>query len=535
MFQVSGRVYAVANQKGGVGKTTTAVNLAACLAEAGERALVVDLDPQANATSGLGERANGTSSYDLLDGAPLAELAKPTRFQNLWLVPAKPDLAGAAVELARREDGEKFLAESLADAGEGYAFVFLDCPPSLGPLTVNALAAADRVLVPVQAEYYALEGLSQLLRSVDIIKARLNPRLGIAGVLMTMVDGRTRLSAEVDAEVRRHLGELVFKTTVPRSVRLAEAPSHGLPAIAYDRTSAGAEAYWKVAMELVERSSYIRRRRLGRRRGLEVLIGGAATTELEQLPVEAIHPNKRQPRKHHDTEASSGLADSVRAQGVIQPVVVRRRVEGGWELIAGERRWRAAREAGLATLPAVVREADDRDSLLLALVENVAREDLSPIEEARAYALLIDEFGLSLGEVSERVGHSKPAVSNRMRLLDLPDDVLGMVERGELSEGHARAVLAVPDQEGRRRLAREIVKTGMSVRAAEGKARWAGARQKPRKKGTAVDPALASRVRTAAERLTGLPVRLTRGRLEIQFADEVELEELAEALERYGP
>jgi chromosome partitioning protein len=250
----TGRVYAVANQKGGVGKTTTAVNLAACLAEAGERALVIDLDPQANATSGLGESANGTSSYDLLDGAPLEELAKPTRFQNLWLVPSKPDLAGAAVELARREDGEQFLAESLAGAGDGYTFVFLDCPPSLGPLTVNALAAADRVLVPVQAEYYALEGLSQLLRSVDIIKARLNPRLGIAGVLLTMVDARTRLSADVDAELRRHLGELVFKTTVPRSVRLAEAPSHGLPAIAYDRTSAGAEAYWKVAMELVERS-----------------------------------------------------------------------------------------------------------------------------------------------------------------------------------------------------------------------------------------------------------------------------------------
>ncbi len=251
---MAGRVYAVANQKGGVGKTTTAVNLAACLAEAGERALVVDLDPQANATSGLGERANGTSSYDLLDGAPLAELAKPTRFHNLWLVPSKPDLAGAAVELARREDGERFLATALAGATDGYSFVFLDCPPSLGPLTVNALAAADRVLVPVQAEYYALEGLSQLLRSVDIIKARLNPDLAIAGVLLTMTDGRTRLSAEVDAEVRRHLGDLVFETSVPRSVRLAEAPSHGLPAIAYDRRSAGAEAYWKVAMELVERS-----------------------------------------------------------------------------------------------------------------------------------------------------------------------------------------------------------------------------------------------------------------------------------------
>jgi ParB family chromosome partitioning protein len=275
------------------------------------------------------------------------------------------------------------------------------------------------------------------------------------------------------------------------------------------------------------------RRGLGR--GLEVLVGGAPTTDLEQLPVEAIHPNPRQPRKRHDSEAASGLADSVRAQGVIQPVVVRRRVAGGWELIAGERRWRAAREAGLATLPALVREADDRDSLLLALVENVAREDLSPVEEARAYALLIDDFALSLGEVAERVGKSTPSVSNRMRLLDLPDDVLAMVERGELSEGHARAVLAVPDQDGRRRLAREIVKTGMSVRAAEGKARWAGARQKPRRKGAPVDPALATRVRTAAERLTGLPVRLVRGRLEIHFADERELAELAEALERYGP
>ena len=249
-----GTIYALANQKGGVGKTTTAINLAACLAEAGERALVVDLDPQANATSGLGMRANGTSSYDLLDGAPLAELAKHTAFANLDLVPAKADLAGAVVELARRGDGERYLAQSLVRARETYAFIFLDCPPALGPLTVNALAAADRVLVPVQAEYYALEGLAQLLHSVELVRARLNPRLALAGMLLTMVDGRTRLAADVAAEVRRHFGPLVFRTAVPRSVRLAEAPSHGLPAIAYDRRSPGADAYWKVAMELVERS-----------------------------------------------------------------------------------------------------------------------------------------------------------------------------------------------------------------------------------------------------------------------------------------
>jgi chromosome partitioning protein len=250
---VPGRVYSFANQKGGVGKTTTAINLAACLAEAGQRALVVDLDPQANATSGLGMRANGTSTYDLLDGAPLAELAKPTPWENLFLVPSRPELAGAAVELSRRDDGDRYLADSLTVV-EDFDFVLLDCPPSLGPLTVNALAASDRVVVPVQAEYYALEGLAQLIHSIDLVKARLNPRLGIAGVLLTMVDGRTRLAADVEQEVRRHFGDLVFHTVVPRSVRLAEAPSHGLPVNHYDRRSAGAEAYWKVAMELVDRS-----------------------------------------------------------------------------------------------------------------------------------------------------------------------------------------------------------------------------------------------------------------------------------------
>ena len=254
---MSGQVFALANQKGGVGKTTTAVNLAACLAEAGERTLVVDLDPQANATSGLGERANGTSSVDLLDGAALTEIVIHTRFENLDLVPAKGDLAGAAVELDRL-GADSYLARALAPARDAYSFVFLDCPPSLGPLTVNGLAAADRVLVPVQCEYYALEGLTQLLDSIERIRAGLNPRLSLAGMVLTMADGRTRLSADVAGEVRRHFGDLVFEAVIPRSVRLAEAPSHGLPITAYDPRSRGADAYYRVASELVERMAETR-------------------------------------------------------------------------------------------------------------------------------------------------------------------------------------------------------------------------------------------------------------------------------------
>ena len=218
------------------------------------------------------------------------------------------------------------------------------------------------------------------------------------------------------------------------------------------------------------------RRGLGR--GLEVLIGGAGEAELLHLPVEAVHPNPRQPRRRFEPEATSGLAASIRHQGVLQPVIVRPREAGGYELVAGERRWRAAREAGVPTIPAVVRDADDRDTLLLGLVENVARENLSPVEEARAYASLIDEFELSLGEVAERVGRSKPSVSNRVRLLELPEDVLWMLARGDLTEGHARAVLALPDDDARRRLAKRIASEGLTVRAAEKAARDGGARRR---------------------------------------------------------
>jgi ParB family chromosome partitioning protein len=275
------------------------------------------------------------------------------------------------------------------------------------------------------------------------------------------------------------------------------------------------------------------RRGLGR--GLEVLVGGRGdATELVQLSVDEITPNERQPRRRFEPDATAGLAASLKHQGMLQPVVVRPKTAGGYELIAGERRWRAAREAGIDTVPALVRTADDRDSLLLALVENVAREDLSAVEEARACAVLIDEFGLSLGEVAERVGRSKPFVSNRLRLLELPDEVLWMLVRGELTEGHARAVLAIPDHGERTKFAKRIVQSGMSVRAAERAAARSGARTKPRRK-TSVDPALAARAREAAERLTGFKARVGKDRLEIPFEDETQLAELVESLESLTP
>jgi len=250
------RIIATANQKGGVGKTTTAINVAACLAEAGFPTLLIDLDPQHNATSGLGLVAESSeaSVYGVLSGAtPLAEATVAAPLEQLAVVPACPDLAGAEVELATAPDREYALRAALDGSLGGYEFVFLDCPPSLGLLTVNGLAAAGEALVPVQAEYYALEGLAQLLDTVDLVRARLNPGLVLLGVVVTMLDARTRLGREVAADIREHLGDHVFATAVPRNVRLGEAPSHGLPISRYDPTCAGSDAYFDLAMEIVSR------------------------------------------------------------------------------------------------------------------------------------------------------------------------------------------------------------------------------------------------------------------------------------------
>jgi chromosome partitioning protein len=250
-----GTVYAIANQKGGVGKTTTAVNVAACIAEAGYPTLLVDIDPQANATVGLGlPKDLEPSVYDVLAGEATAESALvATSIENLTVLPSHPDLAGANIELPREAGSEQRLREALAPLRDRFAYTLLDCPPSLGPLTVNALVAADRVIVPVQTEYYALEGLAGLLDTLGLIQRELNPRLAVAGMLLTMHDGRTRLARDVEREVREHFPQLVFQTVIPRSVRVGEAPSFGRPVIHHDPNSSGAEAYFELAKEVAAR------------------------------------------------------------------------------------------------------------------------------------------------------------------------------------------------------------------------------------------------------------------------------------------
>ena len=253
-----GEVIACANQKGGVGKTTTVVNLAAYLALEGHRVLVIDLDPQANATSGLGfDRAQPHSSIypALVEGVHVLDLIRPTNIEGLALVPSAHDLAGAEVELVGVADRERRLARALSPLRATFDYILLDCPPAVGLLTVNALAAADAVLVPIQCEYYALEGLSQLLATIDLVRDHLNPELRLAGVVMTMFDARTTLSSDVVREVRGYLGSSVFATVIPRSVRLAEAPSHGRPVVRYSPESRGAQAYQQLARELAARTA----------------------------------------------------------------------------------------------------------------------------------------------------------------------------------------------------------------------------------------------------------------------------------------
>ncbi|MCL2753259.1 MAG: AAA family ATPase [Defluviitaleaceae bacterium] len=251
-----GRIISIANQKGGVGKTTTAINLSAALAQAGKKVLVIDFDPQANTTSGLGHDKNNlpASVYELLLGEKRTDEAiLKTMIDGLFIIPAKVQLAGAEIELIDYPEREYILKRILVDLKYIYDFILIDCPPSLNILTVNALSASDTVLVPIQCEYFALEGLSQLMYTIGLVQKRLNKRLQLEGVVFTMYDPRTNLSAQVVAEVKGHLADSVYNSVIPRSVRLSEAPSHGLPIQLYDAKSKGSEAYKALAKEVIDK------------------------------------------------------------------------------------------------------------------------------------------------------------------------------------------------------------------------------------------------------------------------------------------
>ena len=251
-----GRIIAIANQKGGVGKTTTAINLSACLAEAGKKVLTIDLDPQGNTTSGLGidkDELENTVYELMLDECSIKESMKKTDIENLTIIPANVNLAGAEIELLDVKEKEYVLKNSVDYIQDDFDFIIIDCPPSLNILTINAMTAADTVLVPIQCEYYALEGLTQLLHTINLVKSRLNPDLEMEGVVFTMYDARTNLSLQVVENVKDNLQERVYKTIIPRNVRLAEAPSHGLPINLYDARSTGAEAYHQLAEEVINR------------------------------------------------------------------------------------------------------------------------------------------------------------------------------------------------------------------------------------------------------------------------------------------
>jgi len=249
------KLLAFCNQKGGVGKTTTVVNLGAALAEKGLRVLILDCDPQGNASSGVGcdKSSLGKTTYDLLSGnATVQEVARETKVTNLWIAPSNRNLAGAEVELIQQIRREFFLKDSLDDVS-GYDYVFIDCPPSLGILTVNGLAASDGLIIPLQCEYYALEGLSELLKTVQLVRGKLNPKLEILGVVLTMADARTRLTGQVSEEVRKFLGDKVFQVVIPRSIRASEAPSFGEAVVTFDRNSRAAQAYLALAEEFLVR------------------------------------------------------------------------------------------------------------------------------------------------------------------------------------------------------------------------------------------------------------------------------------------
>jgi len=420
-------------QKGGVGKTTTALNLAFVYSQ-DRKVLLVDIDAQGNATTGLGVTKNElkATTYDvLINDASAREAAIMVR-NNLYLIPANLDLAGA----------ETRLKAALEPLKEEFDMIIIDTPPSLGLLTVNALVSSDWVLVPIQCEFFALEGVGQLLKTVNLVKKYLNGNLDVLGFLLTMYDRRTRLSQEVEAELRAYFRDKVFRTVIPRSTRVAEAPSYGQSILEYDRKN-----------------------KLGK--GLNALLGdNLLGEEILQLDPSLITTSPFQPRSAVDDDDIDDLAESLKKTGVLQPILVRGSGDK-YELIAGERRWRAAIKAGLEKVPVIVKNVADEQAMIMALVENLQRKDLNPIEVARACKQIIDSTGMTQEELAEVLGMSRSNFTNLLRLLDLPEEVQTLIQKGDITVGHAKVLLSLKDGDEILKLAKVVAQRNLSVRELE--------------------------------------------------------------------
>ena len=359
-------------------------------------------------------------------------------------------------------------------------FILIDCPPSLGLITLNAFTASDSVLIPVQCEYYALEGLGQLLNTVELVRKHLNKNLYVEGALLTMYDIRTNLANQVVKEVKRFFQNKVYKTVIPRNVRVSEAPSYGMPITIYDPKSKGARSYEKFAKEFLKLNEQEQKARMARKtglgKGLDALFSMPVVEEeqkkendiLKNLKLIDIEPNRDQARKTFDEEALSELAESIKMYGVIQPIVVTEK-EGYYSIIAGERRWRAAKQAGLNEIPAIIREDDDRKNQQISLIENMQREDLNAYEKAAGIKSLMDDYHLTQEEIAKVLGKGRSSIANSVRVLNLAPAVLELAKQGKLTEGHCKALLAITDPRKQFDMATRMIEKGETVRQAEKK------------------------------------------------------------------
>ena len=511
-----GKIIALANQKGGVGKTTTTINLSASLAALEKKVLVVDADPQANASSGLGIDIKNLdcSLYEcLINGEEPQKAIVKTELEGLDVFPSHIDLVGAEIEMLNMEQREQILKRIIEPLKSAYDYILIDCSPSLGLITVNALTAADSVIIPVQCEYFALEGISKLLNTIKIIKSKLNPALEIEGFLITMYDSRLRVANQIYEEVKRPFQDLVFKTVIQRNVKLVEASSFG--------------------------------------RGLEALltppdeVTTSGSSSISEIELTQIEPNPDQPRSIFEEDTLNELAQSIRTYGVIQPIILKDTGSGKYLIIAGERRYRAAVKAGLEKIPAYIKTAADENIAEIALIENIQREDLNAIETALAYQKLIDSNGFTQAELSERVGKKRTTIANYLRLLKLPAEIQVGLKDKRIDMGHARAMISIDDPEVQLALYEQIITQGLSVRNVEELARNASTGEDVKlQEATSPQPSrkiLPEEFKILKEHLSSFfqtKVKLTyneengKGKITIPFQSEGELEDIMRLLDR---